>query len=78
MPSAPVLTVRDLRFGPMLVTELRYDGENYGRSDPIPAGLVFALLRLAMRSAQELRGERGRCSQRALTALTALFPANEL
>ena len=36
MPSAPVLTVRDLRFGPMLVTELRYDGENYGRSEPIP------------------------------------------
>lgn len=36
MPTAPVLTVRDLRFGPMVVTELRYDGENYGRSNPIP------------------------------------------
>jgi len=37
MPEAPVLTVRDLRSGPMLVTELRYDAENYGRSSPIPA-----------------------------------------
>jgi AraC-like DNA-binding protein len=37
MPSASQLAARDLRFGPMLVTELRYDGDNYGQSDPIPA-----------------------------------------
>ena len=43
--SASLLTVRDLRFGPMLVTELRYDGENYGQSDPIPAqdGILVSL-----------------------------------
>lgn len=37
MPQAPVLEVRDLRFGPLSVTELRYDAPNYGQSDPIPA-----------------------------------------
>src|SRR6187200_555804 len=36
MPSAPILSARDLRFGSILVTELRCDGENYGRSQPIP------------------------------------------
>jgi len=40
-----MLTARDLRFGPMAVTELRYDGENYGRSQPIPAqdGILVSL-----------------------------------
>lgn len=37
MPSAPVLEVRDLRFGPLAVTELRCDADDYGRSEPIPA-----------------------------------------
>lgn len=45
MPSAPLLIARDLRFGSMLVTELRYDGENYGRSQPIPEqdGILVSL-----------------------------------
>src|SRR5262245_14759877 len=30
MPLAPVLEVRDLSFGPLAVTELRYDADNYG------------------------------------------------
>lgn len=40
-----MLTVRDLRYGSMLVTELRYDGDNYGRSQPIPAqdGILVSL-----------------------------------
>jgi AraC family transcriptional regulator len=37
MPLAPVLEARDLSFGPLAVTELRYDAENYGQSAPIPA-----------------------------------------
>lgn len=37
MPHAPVLEARDLRFGPLVVTELRYDADNYGKSEPIPA-----------------------------------------
>jgi AraC-like DNA-binding protein len=36
MPCAPVLEVRDLTFGPLSVTELRYDAHNYGQSAPIP------------------------------------------
>lgn len=52
MPSAPVLAVRDLRFGPMLVTELRYDGENYGRSAPIPEQEAI-LLSLQLRSSSK-------------------------
>src|SRR5262245_47436618 len=36
MPAAPVLSVGDLRFGPMAVAELRYDGKDYGQSNPIP------------------------------------------
>jgi AraC family transcriptional regulator len=36
MPHAPVLEARDLSFGPLAVTELRYDAENYGQSAPIP------------------------------------------
>ena len=45
MPSAPVVTMRDLRFGPIVVAELRYDGENYGSSAPIPAadGILASL-----------------------------------
>jgi AraC-like DNA-binding protein len=37
MPNAPVLVARDLRFGPMAVFELRYDGFEYGQSDPVPS-----------------------------------------
>lgn len=36
MPRAPVLEVRDLRFGPLAVTELRFDAQNFGRSAPVP------------------------------------------
>jgi AraC family transcriptional regulator len=36
LPSAPVLEARDLSFGPLAVTELRYDAENYGQSAPVP------------------------------------------
>jgi len=40
-----MLSARDLRLGSMLVTELRYDGENYGRSQPIPEqdGILVSL-----------------------------------
>jgi AraC-like DNA-binding protein len=37
MDEIPVLEARDLRFGPMAVFELRYDGFEYGQSDPVPS-----------------------------------------
>jgi AraC family transcriptional regulator len=45
LPDAPVLEVRDLRFGPLAVTEVRYDELNYGQSSPLPAqdALIFSL-----------------------------------
>ena len=35
MPDAPVLIVHDLRFGPLGVTELRYDAPGYGQSSAV-------------------------------------------
>lgn len=36
MAMGATLEVRDLRFGPLGVTEVRYDALNYGQSEPIP------------------------------------------
>lgn len=36
MPVAAILEVRDLTFGPLAVTELRCDSDDYGQSAPIP------------------------------------------
>jgi AraC family transcriptional regulator len=52
MPRAPVLEARDLSFGPLAVTELRYDGENYGTSAPLQdqdAMLVSLQLRASLK-----------------------------
>jgi AraC family transcriptional regulator len=37
VPDAPMLRARDLTYGPLSVTELRCDGDNYGKSEPLPA-----------------------------------------
>src|SRR4030095_9399599 len=36
LPRVPELQLRDLRMGPMAVTEMRFDAEGYGQSAPIP------------------------------------------
>jgi AraC family transcriptional regulator len=36
VPDAPVLLARDLTYGPLSVTELRCDADDYGKSEPLP------------------------------------------
>jgi AraC family transcriptional regulator len=36
VPDAPVLLARDLTYGPLTVTELRCDADDYGKSGPLP------------------------------------------
>jgi AraC family transcriptional regulator len=60
MPNAAMLVVRDLRFGPLGVTELRYDAFHYGQSAPIPRQNAVMLSLQLRRSAGHQIWEDGR------------------
>ncbi|HTU57170.1 MAG TPA: hypothetical protein VMF89_02035, partial [Polyangiales bacterium] len=58
--GAPMLEARDLRFGPLAVFELRYDGYEYGESEPTPSQDALLVSIQLRASAHHRVAENGR------------------
>jgi AraC family transcriptional regulator len=58
--GAPMLEARDLRFGPLAVFELRYDGFEYGESEPTPSQDALLVSIQLRASARHRIAENGR------------------